>query len=207
MVALNDNCLEGTEKPNYGMGEEIVLDLESIMLSSKKEAKESCSSFNESFSSIKEELPIDAIDEDSGNNVASASNTVTPVSFTKRFSKIGQAQNVDDVQAAIQNLLGSLETEMSPMVKKLSASPSPKAEAEDVGKVASYFNRIDSRTKLTGSANGKRRTIRRKKKNTDTDDLMDKFLNLSTKESSPRAGKRLGATDSKRSIKNQTLGL
>jgi hypothetical protein len=110
---------------------------------------------------------------------------------TSETESAGDAQNVEDVQAMIQNLLGSMEattartgTTTTPSVRR--------TKEKEAGQVESYFNKIDSRLRLSeaaaGGDGGTRRSLRRKKKGASDDDLMDKFLSKSTKRTSETGG-------------------
>lgn len=243
MGALSEhNSVDGGDKGNFDaleIGGEIEFDIETILTSKKQAPRDRNihASFEDSFSSIKDMLSIESIHEsgqknsdwDAVSSSADAPHAEASVdnSHTKKrvslemipgLADIANAQNADDVQAMIKNLLGSMEAGGSGgggrslgkgRKKKSSGIPpvtNPKSDDKDDCEVASYFNKIDSRTKLNKAASGggTRRSLRRKKTAASSDDLMDKFLSLSTTKQ-PSAASKSSATNL--AGKNAAFGL
>jgi hypothetical protein len=89
----------------------------------------------------------------------------------------------------IQNLMGSMETAAALSKTTTKTSSVRRSKDKEARQVESYFNKIDSRNRLNDMAGdgGSRRSLRKNKKS--GDDLMDKFLNKSSKPASKMGGK------------------
>jgi len=143
--------------------------------------------FGDSFSSIKDVLSVGSIQEDIAFDDHNA---------TFNLAEVDASHNdPDNVQALIDGYFAKLESKRASagFQGKTANSTSTKnsiisddfdeedaKQIDDLNQVESYFNRIDSRTKLTKS--GRRAVRSRRKKNSGSnDDLLDKFLGLSLK--------------------------
>jgi hypothetical protein len=215
--SLNEKNGEEGAKASFDaleMGDEIIIDMDISLLSSKQHEtrdKNSHGSFHDSFhgsgsfSSIKEALSMQSIHEAGfdisenegdrdGDSFADAPPDAVALSETaehvKKPTNAVNSQSVEDVQAMIQNLLGSMETTAART--KTTIPPVTRTKEKEACQVESYFHKIDSRTRLNKAAaagdGGTSRSLRRKKKSGSADDLMDKFLSKSTKPTSSSDG-------------------
>ncbi|CAJ1967386.1 unnamed protein product [Cylindrotheca closterium] len=156
--------------------------------------------FGDSFSSIKDLLSVGSIQEDL---LLEDDENAT---FTKNETSDNDPANVqaliDSYFAKLENKRDSTGADAAEAAAAAAAAVSEEdvKEIEDLNQVESYFDRIDSRNKLSGSGQRKVRS-RRKKKSGNSDDLMEKFLAMQVeKKSSTRSMKKSGSS-------NQAFGL
>lgn len=156
-------------------------------------------SFGDSFSSIKDFLSVGSISED----------LALEDDHNATFSKSDKSENDPaNVQALIDSYFAKLESKRDSTGKDPESTAAAVAgavesitaqdvkEIDDLNQVESYFDRIDSRTKLDGAGRRKVRS-RRKKSSANNDDLMDKFLAMKVKKdgSSSKSLSKSGGSD------------
>lgn len=166
--------------------------------------KSEAAGFGDSFSSIKDMLSVGSIQEDLA--LHDDQNAI----FTKAEPSENDPENV---QALIDSYFAKLEQKRDSTGKvddgalaaaaaaataAVDVSEEDVKQIDDLNQVESYFNRIDSRNKLSGGGRRKVRSRRKKKTSENNDDLMDKFLAMSVqKKDSSRSMTRSGSSNQK----------